>query len=56
MAQKMDTLTLNKPKASATDLSNQVHPLRITAKQRAKIIIHLENGTCEKAFVLSSRP
>ena len=45
---KTDTLTLNKPKASAIDLSKQVHPLCITAKQRDKIIVHLENETCRK--------
>ena len=48
MAQKTDTLTLNKSKAFAADLSKQVHPLCITAKQRAKIIVYLENGTCRK--------
>ena len=48
MMQKTDALTLNKSKASATNLYKQVHPLCITAKQRAKIIVHLENGTCRK--------
>ena len=48
MTQKTDTLTLNKPKASAADLSQQVHPLCITAKLRTKVIVHLENRTCRK--------
>ena len=48
MTQKTDTLTLNKPKTSAANLSKQVCPFRITAIQRAKIIVHLENGTCRK--------
>ena len=48
MTEKTDTLTLNKLKASAANLSKQVHLLCITAKQRAKIIVHLENGTCRK--------
>ena len=48
MTQKTDTLTLNKPKVSAADLSKQLHPLCFTGKQRAKIIVHLENGTCGK--------
>ena len=39
MTEKTDTLTLNKLKASAADLSKQVHRLCITAKQRAKTLI-----------------
>ena len=56
MTPKTDTLTLNKPKASAADLSKQVHPLRITAKQRGKIIVHLENGTCRKLMPYHQDP
>ena len=48
MTQKTKTLTLNKPKASAADLSKQMHPLYITAIKRAKIFVQLGNGTCSK--------
>ena len=56
MTQKTETLTLNKPNASAADLFKQVHPLCITAKQRAKIIVHLENGTCRKLMPYHQDP
>ena len=56
MTQKIDTLTLTKPKTSAADLSKQVHPLCITAEQRAKIIVHLENGTCRKLMPYHEDP
>ena len=56
MMQKTDALTLKKSKASATDLYKQVHPLCITAKQRAKIIVHLENGTCRKLMPYHQDP
>ena len=56
MMQKTDTLTLNKLKASATNLSKQVHPLCITAKQRAKITVHLENETCRMLMPYHQNP
>ena len=56
MTQKTDTLTLNKPKASTADLSMEVHPPCIIAKQRAKIIVHLENGTCRKLMPYHQDP
>ena len=56
MTQKTDTLTLNKPKASATNLSKQVHLLCIPAKQRAKIVVHLESGTCRKLIPYHQNP
>ena len=54
--QKTDTFTLNKPKASAADLPKQVRPFQITVKQRAKIIVHLENGTCRKLMSFHQDP
>ena len=46
----------NNPKGSAADSPKQVHPFRITAKQGAKIIVHLENGTCRKLMPYHQDP
>ena len=54
--QKTDTFTLNKPKASVADLPKQVRPFQITVKQRAKIIVHLEKGTCRKLMSFHQDP
>ena len=56
MTQKRDTLTLKKSKASPSYLSKQVRPLCITTKQRAKIIVHSENGTCRKLMPYHQDP
>ena len=46
----------NKPKASAANWLKQVHPFHITVKQRVKIIVHLENGTCRKLMPYHQDP
>ena len=46
----------NRPKASAADWPKQVTPSRITAKQRVKIIVHLEKGTCRKLYPYHQDP
>ena len=42
---------LNKSKAPTTDLFKQVRPFYITAIQRTKITVDLENGTCGKLML-----
>ena len=56
MTQKTGTLTLNKLKASAVDLSKKMHPHCITAKQRAKIIVYLENEAFRKLMPCHQDP
>ena len=56
MTQKTGTLTLNNLKASAVDLSKKMLPLCITAKQRAKIIVHLESGAFRKLMPCHQDP
>ena len=48
---KRTHFTQTKTAAIADDLFKQVRPFHITAIQRTKIIVHLENGTCRKLML-----